>query len=154
MPQLTFLATHLRPAGEIPSTLTYWSSFAAKKTRDCHATIYRWRKLYALQAHCTFYRFLLFFSSRRRSIQRKSNPRTKLPPRRLVCLKGERSAGINVRQGYNSPMTRPSPRLSLLQSDDYQSSGGSASNVFNCTHYIKNTFSIQGVPFQATNRTY
>ena len=61
-------------------------------------------------------------------------PRTAPPPRRLVEPDGRTQCGDKSRTGIICPRHSP-PRLRQLQSDDYQSSGGSATNVSTALKY-------------------
>ena len=67
------------------------------------------------------------------------------PPRRLVCPKGEPSAGTKGHEGTCAPGSRLHD-LRRLQSDDYQSSGGSATNVFNCAKVHQNIDQVATPP--------
>lgn len=75
----------------------------------------------------------------------RNHPRTAFPPRRLVCPKGEPSAGTKGHEGTCAPGSRLHD-LRRLQSDDYQSSGGSATNVFNCAKVHQNIDQVATPP--------
>lgn len=75
----------------------------------------------------------------------RNHPRTAFPPRRLVCPKGEPSSGTKGHEGTCAPGSRLHD-LRRLQSDDYQSSGGSATNVFNCAKVHRNIDQVATPP--------